>query len=99
MAVENKKPSGLREFAYKIKIITATLILISVLKFGQFDSLSGEKIIIEAAIKATTDIIYGNALGPKGSAKNGCSNCVALAKKASATTAIIRPKIRSDIIS
>jgi hypothetical protein len=88
MAVENKKPSGLREFAYKIKIITATLILISVLKFGQFDSLSGEKIIIEAAIKATTDIRYGNALGPKG-----------LAKKASATTAIIRPKIRSDIIS
>ena len=42
---------------------------------------------------------YGNGLGPKGSEKKGISNCVALAKNASATTSTIKPVRRSDITS
>ena len=42
-----------------------------------------------AAKKAAPEIRYGNNFGPTGSAKKGFSNCVALAKNANATTAIM----------
>jgi hypothetical protein len=73
--------------------------LINVDRTGHSGSWSGRTSIIIPAIIATPETAIGNAFGPKGSEKNGNSNCVALAKKASATQIVSKPVIRSDIIS
>jgi len=66
---------------------------------GQSGSLSGLVIKKVAEIIATPDINIGKTFGPRGSEKKGISNCVALAKNASATIRTIKPVRRSDITS
>ena len=66
-------------------------------KAGHIGFFSGEIIILNEATKATVEIMYGNNFGPTGSEKKGVSNCVALAKNASAIKAINIPSIRSFI--
>ena len=56
-------------------------------------------IIVIEQIKAAPETIKGKFFGPKGSAKKGDSNRVALTKNVSANIVKIEPNIRSDTIS
>tara|TARA_A100001011_G_C13948577_1_gene690253 strand:+ start:136 stop:357 length:222 start_codon:yes stop_codon:yes gene_type:complete len=67
-------PAGLSVKAYPIKIIMAKRSFRKVEKFGQLGFGSGTIIMNDPAIKAIAAIIYGNVLGPTGSAKNGDSS-------------------------
>ena len=68
-------------------------------KFGHLGLGSGISIMNDPEIKAIAAIMYGNVLGPTGSAKNGDSSWKALAKNASANTAVVKPNSLSDTIS
>ena len=94
-----RKPNVFNEKAYKIKTIKAVNNFIKVLTFGHNGSLSGFIIIVIEQIKAAPETIKGKFLGPKGSAKKGDSNWVALTKNVSANIVKIEPNIRSDTIS
>ena len=98
-AVGKRKPNVFKEKAYKIKTIKAINNLIKVLTFGHNGSLSGFIIIVIEQIKAAPETIKGKFFGPKGSAKKGDSNWVALTKNVSANIVKIEPNIRSDTIS
>ena len=80
-------------------MVTAKRSLSKVEIFGHLGFGSGIIIMIDPEIKAIAAIIYGNVLGPTGSAKNGDSSWLALAKNASAKTAVVKPNSLSDTIS